>query len=53
MARLADRIAENAPGEFYVDSSCIDCDTCRTLAPDTFGDAPGQARVGPKKSALD
>jgi glyoxylase-like metal-dependent hydrolase (beta-lactamase superfamily II)/ferredoxin len=45
MARLADRIAENVPGEFYVDSSCIDCDTCRTLAPQTFGDAPGQACV--------
>jgi glyoxylase-like metal-dependent hydrolase (beta-lactamase superfamily II)/ferredoxin len=45
MARLADRIAENVPGEFYVDSSCIDCDTCRTLAPEVFGDGPGQARV--------
>jgi glyoxylase-like metal-dependent hydrolase (beta-lactamase superfamily II)/ferredoxin len=45
MARLNYRIAENVPGEFFVDSSCIDCDTCRTLAPETFGDAPGQARV--------
>jgi glyoxylase-like metal-dependent hydrolase (beta-lactamase superfamily II)/ferredoxin len=45
MARLAARIAENVPGEFYVDDSCIDCDTCRTLAPQVFGDAPGQACV--------
>ena len=45
MARLADRIDANVAGEFYVDSSCIDCDTCRTLAPETFGDGPGQARV--------
>jgi glyoxylase-like metal-dependent hydrolase (beta-lactamase superfamily II)/ferredoxin len=36
MARLADRLAENAAGEFFVDSSCIDCDTCRWLAPATF-----------------
>src|SRR5262249_20469420 len=45
MARLVDRIPENVPGEFYVDVSCIDCDTCRTLAPEVFGDGPGQARV--------
>src|SRR4051794_8628521 len=45
MARLANRIAENVGGEFYVDSSCIDCDTCRTLDSATFGDGPGQARV--------
>jgi glyoxylase-like metal-dependent hydrolase (beta-lactamase superfamily II)/ferredoxin len=53
MARLADRIAENVPGEFYVDSSCIDCDTCRTLAPDTFGDGPGQARVARQPAGPD
>jgi len=39
MAQLAKRLAENAPGEFYVDSTCIDCDTCRQLAPSTFADA--------------
>ncbi len=37
MARLADRVAENAPGEFFVDDSCIACDTCRRIAPATFG----------------
>jgi glyoxylase-like metal-dependent hydrolase (beta-lactamase superfamily II)/ferredoxin len=30
------RLAENAPGPFFVDETCIDCDTCRQLAPDTF-----------------
>ena len=33
MARLAQRLAENVPGEFYVDSTCIDCDICRQIAP--------------------
>ncbi|HEX7652920.1 MAG TPA: ferredoxin [Verrucomicrobiae bacterium] len=28
--------AENVPGRYYVDSSCIDCDMCRDLAPDIF-----------------
>jgi len=31
------RRAENAPGTFFVDSSCIACDTCRRFAPETFG----------------
>ncbi len=37
MARLADRVPENAPGDLFVDSSCIACDTCRRIAPATFG----------------
>ena len=37
MARLAKRLPENAPGEFYVDASCIDCATCRIVAPSVFG----------------
>ena len=36
MARRADAIAENAEGELFVDSSCIDCDLCRQLAPAVF-----------------
>ena len=30
------RVAENAPGPFYVDSTCIDCDVCRDAAPENF-----------------
>ncbi len=45
MARRADRVADNAPGDFYVDSSCIDCDLCRQLAPATFARAGGQSVV--------
>jgi glyoxylase-like metal-dependent hydrolase (beta-lactamase superfamily II)/ferredoxin len=36
MARASDRIADNVEGDFFVDSSCIDCDLCRQLAPATF-----------------
>ncbi|MDR2981000.1 MAG: ferredoxin [Puniceicoccales bacterium] len=37
MADLKDKYPENAPGKFYVDSQCIDCDLCRETAPDFFG----------------
>jgi ferredoxin len=36
---MADKNAKNdgnAPGRFYVDASCIDCDLCRENAPGTF-----------------
>jgi ferredoxin len=36
MAHLTHRRAENIDGDFYVDSSCIDCDTCRWMAPGVF-----------------
>jgi Zn-dependent hydrolases, including glyoxylases len=39
MANLQRRLPENAAGPFYVDSTCIDCDTCRQLAPGIFGDS--------------
>lgn len=36
MATLLERLPQNAPGRFYVDSSCIDCDMCRTTAPEFY-----------------
>jgi ferredoxin len=36
MASLTERLAQNAPGRFYVDASCIDCDQCRAIAPEFF-----------------
>lgn len=36
MAEVSERIDENAPGAFYVDRTCIDCDMCRTTAPENF-----------------
>lgn len=38
MASLEKLLPENVPGEFFVDSTCIDCDTCRQLAPQVFGE---------------
>ena len=36
MARAALRLAENAPGTFFVDSTCIDCGACRVIDADHF-----------------
>ena len=44
MANLEKRLAGNEPGDFFVDSTCIDCDTCRQLAPEVFTDS-GDASV--------
>ena len=38
MAKIAQRLPQNAPGDFYVDSTCIDCDACRQIAPATFSE---------------
>jgi glyoxylase-like metal-dependent hydrolase (beta-lactamase superfamily II)/ferredoxin len=35
----------NVDGDFFVDTTCIDCDTCRWLAPDTFTDVGDQSAV--------
>ena len=39
MANPRNRVPENVPGDFFVDSTCIDCDACRQIAPATFGQA--------------
>ena len=36
MAERKDRLLENAAGDYYVDSTCVDCDLCRNTAPDFF-----------------
>ena len=38
MAEIAKRLAANVPGEFFVDSTCIDCGTCRQVAPGIFAE---------------
>jgi glyoxylase-like metal-dependent hydrolase (beta-lactamase superfamily II)/ferredoxin len=45
MAHPSRRLPANASGDFYVDDTCIDCDTCRWLAPETFFAAAGQSAV--------
>lgn len=36
MADSDDKVELNVAGKFYVDASCIDCDVCRTTAPENF-----------------
>lgn len=36
MADRHKRLDSNVPGNFYVDATCINCDTCRQLAPNSF-----------------
>jgi glyoxylase-like metal-dependent hydrolase (beta-lactamase superfamily II) len=45
MASLQQRLPENVPGDFFVDSTCIDCDTCSQLAPAIFRDHGEQCSV--------
>ncbi|MBD2167333.1 MBL fold metallo-hydrolase [Calothrix membranacea FACHB-236] len=45
MANLKLRRTQNVNGDFYVDTSCIDCDTCRWMAPEVFYRADEQSAV--------
>ena len=36
MPDINERLPDNKPGKFYVDSQCIDCDVCRETAPNHF-----------------
>ena len=45
MANLLKRLPENVSGEFFVDSTCINCDTCRQIAPSVFAEGNEYAFV--------
>lgn len=45
MPDLKRRRAENVDGAFYVDSTCIDCDACRWIAPASFHENGEQSAV--------
>jgi len=45
MAHLNQRRSENVSGDFYVDSTCIDCDTCRWMTPEVFHQAGDASAV--------
>src|SRR4030088_2104968 len=45
MAQIDQRLPENVEGDFFVDSTCIDCDACRQIAPASFRDHGGQSSV--------
>jgi glyoxylase-like metal-dependent hydrolase (beta-lactamase superfamily II)/ferredoxin len=50
MALLEHRLPQNVEGEFFVDDTCIDCDACRQIAPETFRDHGDQSSVGRQPS---
>ena len=45
MARTDLRHPANAAGDWFVDTRCIDCGTCRDIAPGLFGDDGGYSIV--------
>jgi ferredoxin len=36
MAKAHRKHPDNAPGNFHVDTRCVDCDVCRDTAPNNF-----------------
>ena len=42
MADPNDKVKDNVDGNWYDDSQCIDCDLCRTTAPDNFKQNPDE-----------
>ena len=53
MADPARRHPANAPGPWFVDTTCIDCDVSRQCAPWMFGAAGGQAVVDRQPASPD
>lgn len=45
MAHINWRRPQNVSGDFYVDSTCIDCDTCRWMTPEVFNRTAEQSVV--------
>jgi glyoxylase-like metal-dependent hydrolase (beta-lactamase superfamily II)/ferredoxin len=45
MARVDLRNDDNVAGDWFVDTRCIDCGTCREIAPDLFGEQFGLSYV--------
>jgi glyoxylase-like metal-dependent hydrolase (beta-lactamase superfamily II)/ferredoxin len=46
VASVDRRLAENVAGDFYVDETCIDCDTCRRIEPAVFAEGASFSYVG-------
>ncbi|OLS23191.1 MAG: Hydroxyacylglutathione hydrolase [Candidatus Heimdallarchaeota archaeon LC_2] len=45
LVSITKRLPTNVVGEFFVDSSCINCDTCREVAPSVFEESEGYSFV--------
>ena len=52
MADIANKYPNNAPGKYFVDNQCIDCDLCRETAPNNFArsEEGGYSFVGKQPS---
>lgn len=53
MALVELKRPENVAGDFFVDSSCIDCDLCRWIAPQTFSRLGDQSIVYAQPASLE
>ena len=53
MARVDLRNDDNAAGDWFVDTRCIDCGTCREIAPEVFGERHGLSFVHRQPGADD
>jgi glyoxylase-like metal-dependent hydrolase (beta-lactamase superfamily II)/ferredoxin len=53
MADVSRALPANVTGDWFVDATCIDCDTCRQLAPRVFGEADGYSFVKEQPGAED
>jgi glyoxylase-like metal-dependent hydrolase (beta-lactamase superfamily II)/ferredoxin len=53
VARIERRLPGNAPGDLFVDDACIACDTCRRIAPGTFGGGEDEVAVVARQPASD
>src|ERR1700729_456556 len=51
MARTHLRHPANGAGDWFVDTRCIDCGTCREIAPELFADAGGYSFVSEQPEA--
>lgn len=45
MASVTNRLSNSVEGNYYVDSTCINCDTCREIAPNVFQEKEGYSIV--------
>lgn len=45
MANISEKHPSNIEGNFFVDNTCIDCDSCRWIAPEVFNDIGEQSVV--------
>lgn len=53
MANPKKRVRENSPGDFFVDSTCINCDACRQIAPSVFAEAADTSFVKEQPQSRD